>query len=263
MVLDAEFASKLEETFGPVRTPGRGGHFPGSLNVQLPTGLARAIHSYWKRSLEDRLSLDALSDLTLGSNKQPSWSQATGSRGRPIKPAEKEYLPPAQQWDENTKPVTREEIDYARERRSEVFNKAAKAFKAKQGGVAAYYSEEGRDLNVKIQQMESAFRYQEFTRANQARVGSPLGAHSNSIDLHGLTVEEALESLAWFLDMKYDQLSKATVQTARLEIITGKGRTGKAKIRPAVAKYLKEEGLRPMETNGGGSYEVVIKKSQM
>ena len=55
--------------------------------------------------------------------------------------------------------VQRSEIRALRERRVELYQKAAAAFKKKSGGEAAYYSEEGRKLTDKIHGMEADFRY--------------------------------------------------------------------------------------------------------
>ena len=55
--------------------------------------------------------------------------------------------------------VQRSEIKALRERRVELYQKAAAAFKKKSGGEAAYYSEEGRKLTDKIHGMEADFRF--------------------------------------------------------------------------------------------------------
>ena len=261
MVLDADFAARLEAAFGPVRANGRD-RFPGSNDVTVPASLARAIHTYWKRSTDDRLTEEALAELTLNNRPKTAASALLGtwqvaSPRRSPTPKDDGEGSTHGYWDENVKPVSRRDIDLAKARRVEVFQKAASAFKARQGGVAGYYSEEGRNLTEKIARMEQDFRYQEFRRSNDS------GKSNNSIDLHGLTVEEAMDSLAWFVDMKFDQLRHSVYATAKLEVITGKGSRGKAKIRPAVGKWLKDQGLSATETNGGGSYEVVIKKSQL
>ena len=76
----------------------------------------------------------------------------------------------------------------------ELYQKAAAAFKKKSGGEAAYYSEEGRKLTDRIQGMEVDFRFQLFMDSN------PLG--STKLDLHGLTTQEAVERLEWWLEAK-------------------------------------------------------------
>ena len=88
----------------------------------------------------------------------------------------------------------RSEIKALRERRVELYQKAAAAFKKKSGGEAAYYSEEGRKLTDKIAGMEVDFRFQLFMDSN------PLG--STKLDLHGLTTAEAVERLEWWLEAK-------------------------------------------------------------
>ena len=90
--------------------------------------------------------------------------------------------------------LQRSEIKALRERRVELYQKAAAAFKKKSGGEAAYYSEEGRKLTDKIAGMEVDFRFQLFMDSN------PLG--STKLDLHGLTTAEAVERLEWWLEAK-------------------------------------------------------------
>ena len=92
------------------------------------------------------------------------------------------------------KTIQRSEINALRERRVELYQKAAAAFKKKSGGEAAYYSEEGRKLTDRIQGMEVDFRFQLFMDSN------PLG--STKLDLHGLTTQEAVERLEWWLEAK-------------------------------------------------------------
>lgn len=86
------------------------------------------------------------------------------------------------------------EIKAMRDRRVELYQKAAAAFKKKSGGVAGYYSEEGRKLTDKIHGMEVDFRFQLFMDSK------PLG--STKLDLHGLTTTEALERVEWWLEAK-------------------------------------------------------------
>lgn len=54
-----------------------------------------------------------------------------------------------------------------KEKRSEYYQKAAFAFKRKQGGVAAYYSEEGRRVTENLKMMEETFKKQTFENRNR------------------------------------------------------------------------------------------------
>lgn len=142
-----------------------------------------------------------------------------------------------------------------------MFTKAAREFKAHRGGVAAYYSSEGHQLTKEIEGLESAYRYHEFCQANRGN------RSKTTLDLHGLTVPEALENLEWWLEMKTAELggvdhqgSSASQKTQRLEIVTGKGTSSKAKIKPAVIKYLGNIGLNYQDLGNPGSLVVVVKK---
>ncbi|TRY80927.1 hypothetical protein TCAL_08818 [Tigriopus californicus] len=259
LVLDAEFAAKLEASFGSVR---KSGNFPGAMDCKIPKSLAKVIFGYWKRDYASQLTLakaEELEQVKKGSlfstamNRKPSVSPsfkhtngiALGNGVQKMWTAD--VLEPASQE------VSRQDIDILKAKRAECYQKAARAFKGKKGGEAFYYSDEGRRLTSQIESMESNYRYQTFVQSNEGR-------STNSIDLHGFSVEEALENLEWFLDLKQGQLDRSVYATSHLEVITGRGSQSKAKIKPAAIKYLEERGLSFNEINQG-SLRVLIKRN--
>jgi DNA-nicking Smr family endonuclease len=75
-----------------------------------------------------------------------------------------------------------------------------------------------------------------------------------TIDLHGQLVTEAMQ----FVEQRVEKLKENATQP--LDIITGTGNhsdTNGAKIKPAVEKYLKEQGLSFTEINNG-TYRVTL-----
>lgn len=253
LVLDAEFAAKLEASFGSVR---KNGNFPGAMDCKIPKSLAKVIFGYWKRDYAAQLSLAKAEELNqvqkgnLFSTQihKPSASSSNNSMANGVhKMWTSDVLEPANQV------VTRQEIDLLKAKRAECYQKAARAFKGKKGGEAFYYSDEGRRLTSQIESLESNYRYQTFVQSNEGR-------STNSIDLHGFTVEEAVENLEWFLDLKQDQLDHSVYATSHLEVITGRGSSSKARIKPAAIKYLEERGLSFSEINQG-SLRVLIKRN--
>ena len=96
-------------------------------------------------------------------------------------------------------------IQQLREKRSECYQKAASAFKKKQGGVAGYYSEEGRRLTSRLEDLEARFRRARFRQHNAPGGG---GGNAGSLDLHGLSVTEAVEQLTWFVEEKRNWLTR-------------------------------------------------------
>ncbi|XP_047496390.1 uncharacterized protein LOC125044011 [Penaeus chinensis] len=73
------------------------------------------------------------------------------------------------------------------------------------------------------------------------------------LDLHGMTVREAKEWVEYFLDLHQD------LGTDSLNVVTGRGNNstdGKAKLKPAVEKLLRELGLNFREMSKGGRFLV-------
>ena len=127
--------------------------------------------------------------------------------------------------------------DY-RLRRDEALRKAAGAWRTRtsgagRGGVAWHYADEARRLDAKARAWS--------LRAAQALVSDRPDSRA-SIDLHGLTVHEALTVTREHTNRWY-----ARPDRGPLQIITGVGRHSVnqvAVLRPAVAKMLEKEGWR-------------------
>lgn len=127
-----------------------------------------------------------------------------------------------------------------RQQRNEFYAKAAAAHRRGNtsnglGAVAAYYSQQGRDLNVKARTADTA--------AADALAASQSTAHS--IDLHGMSVRDATRVCkervaAWWVNEK-----GRTAQTG-FQCITGQGHhsRGGERIGPSVGKMLVREGWR-------------------
>ncbi|KAF9154638.1 hypothetical protein BG015_000323 [Linnemannia schmuckeri] len=141
------------------------------------------------------------------------------------------------------------------EQRNELFRKAAKAYQATKGkgagmgGIAAYYADEGKKLDVQGKQWHM--------RAARAVVQQHRLDNNdpNLVDLHGLTVSEAQTVVReavtqWF--------SRATMQASRiaakpLKIICGVGSHSKdriARLYPTILNLLQKDGWR-CEAEGG------------
>ncbi len=272
MTLDAQFAARIEDKFGNTR---RGENFPGLLETKVSASLARAIHQHWSREVREKLSVNAVrrfqDDLDQISHGQFYSSKAAAAQERHAIGAnpglDDEYYESAnydgdagEEWTEIKKVppnVRRAELKALRERRVDLYQKAAAAFKKKSGGEAFYYSEEGRKLTDKINSLETDFRYQLFLDSN------PLG--SCKLDLHGLSAAEAAERLEWWLEAKTRELRKEPggQTTKKLEVVVGRGlgsRGGKVKIKPAVESFLRENGYSHSEGLNEGAIVVVIRK---
>ena len=169
----------------------------------------RAIHHHWSAEVREKLSTAAIQrfqkDLEHIGHGQYS-SRAGKSALSPLgsNPGLEDAFYETQNYEGDDEGwtefspipanVQRSEIKAMRDRRVELYQKAAAAFKKKSGGEAAYYSEEGRKLTDKIHDLEVDFRFQLFMDSN------PLG--NTKLDLHGLTTHEALERLEWWLEAK-------------------------------------------------------------
>jgi hypothetical protein len=109
------------------------------------------------------------------------------------------------------------------------------------GGAAAYYSQVGRDNDVKTRSAQSA--------AADARVA--MQSSHTELDLHGLNVKDALrisreKVTAWWHELG-EQRAGAKHIKAEYQIITGKGNHSegsKGKLGPAVGKMLVREGWK-------------------
>lgn len=250
--LDATFANQLEARFGSVRN---GVNFPGACTISIPPQVAKWLHSCWQTQIKDKMS-------ELEAKRLHSTERGRPTPIRPSSPAilQKFQTTPDDQdsdavdasWKVVGKLVTPEELRQLKEKRMECFQKASAAYKAKQGGVAGYYSEEGRNLNEKIKNYERNLRLSTYLNNRQGKRGL-------SMDLHGLSVEVALEQLEWFILDKTETLYKSNVPFMKLEVITGRGSRSKAKIKPAVMNYFTEQSIKFSESNPG-CLEVTLRK---
>ncbi|KAE8453177.1 hypothetical protein EG329_011244 [Mollisiaceae sp. DMI_Dod_QoI] len=115
------------------------------------------------------------------------------------------------------------------------------------GGVAAYYSQIGRDLDAKAKSAESA--------AADALVAEQ--STKTVLDLHGVNVKDALRIsrervTAWWHELGEGRIGGRGVGTG-YRIVTGVGNHsegGKGKLGPAVGKMLIREGWK-VEVGGG------------
>ncbi|GJJ70755.1 hypothetical protein EMPS_03105 [Entomortierella parvispora] len=141
------------------------------------------------------------------------------------------------------------------EQRNELFRKAAKAYQATKGkgagmgGIAAYYADEGKKLDVQGKQwhMRAA---RAVVQQHRVENNDP-----NLVDLHGLTIAEAQTVVReavtqWF--------SRSTMQASRiagkpLKIICGVGSHSKdriARLYPTILSLLMKDGWRCEAENG-------------
>jgi Smr domain/Domain of unknown function (DUF1771) len=135
---------------------------------------------------------------------------------------------------EETYEYYRSLVDELNIERSELFEKAAKAFTLSnlEGySSAAFYSQKARDINAEIKNFKALAASAAFSHNNT-------DPFSNKLDLHGLTVQEALPLTSAFLQHHLiDYNSKEAL------IITGRGARSKNGIRlkPAIYHLLKDQ----------------------
>lgn len=82
------------------------------------------------------------------------------------------------------------------------------------------------------------------------------------LDLHGLTLQEAHETVLKFLTLHFSLASKSVL------IITGKGLKGEGKIKKEIefwleTKEFKEKILKYQIENGGGAIRIYLKKQRI
>eukprot|EP01135_Chromosphaera_perkinsii_P008578 Nk52_evm20s1401 gene=Nk52_evmTU20s1401 len=112
-------------------------------------------------------------------------------------------------------------------RRNKFFQLAVEAYMRQDGASAKELARHGRYHDEMMRMIHSKASYEIFLKRNSTGNQS-----SNTIDLHGLHVEEALEILDYYVNNTYHYT---------LYIITGSGNhssDGKAKLLPAVERYL-------------------------
>ena len=132
--------------------------------------------------------------------------------------------------------------------REEMFSKANAAWRKSRsnrliGGAAAYYGEESRQANATSRAYSSAAADAQVLDTNTG----------NSIDLHGINVQDAVRNARLAVQKWWDSGQAEWAREGKVAggngfvIITGAGthsQGGRAKIRPAVIKVLKAEGWR-------------------
>ena len=113
-------------------------------------------------------------------------------------------------------------------RRAAFFRAAAAAFMAGKGGLAREYADRGREESQRMDETSARHAVSVFVRANR-----DVDCH-RSVDLHGLTVREAL----CILHFVVRRLRRRGV--TEVVAVTGRGRNsrgGKSRLRPAVEAY--------------------------
>ncbi|KAG9295751.1 hypothetical protein G9A89_008979 [Geosiphon pyriformis] len=145
----------------------------------------------------------------------------------------------------------REKARQYMEKRNEAFGKAMASFnkarghrKDGEGGIASYYSNEGHrfDSQMKTWNLRAA-------RSSVKRHRDASGDH-NLLDLHGLSVKEALTVVKEGLEQWY---SSVAGRDKPLKIVTGQGNhspNGIAKLPPAIARMLDKENWDVVTNQG-------------
>lgn len=132
--------------------------------------------------------------------------------------------------------------------RDECFKKAALAFSNKQGQLAQFYAQQGRVHTQKMKEANARAAALILDQTNE-------GTDENTIDLHGLHVNEAIEVLQNLLIEKSDPNESPPRKGSNvISVITGRGnnsRGGKARIKPAIVEYLKKNNYRYTEPHPG------------
>ncbi|CAG9332864.1 unnamed protein product [Blepharisma stoltei] len=134
-----------------------------------------------------------------------------------------------------------EAVNRYRKLQEAYFQGAGKAASVGNWNEAKRLSSEGKKYQDAFEKVYNETYMETFRRINN---------RPGVIDLHGLRVKEAIELLEAFLHESQEDGLK------RVEVVTGKGMHsthGIAKIKPAVAEYLKEKGYKASDLEGGYS----------
>ncbi|KNC99118.1 uncharacterized protein SPPG_05377 [Spizellomyces punctatus DAOM BR117] len=165
--------------------------------------------------------------------------QTGGTSSAHANPSEINFLDPGE---------CRQVAQSFREKRDEAFRRAAKAFRKGDltgKGSAGYFSQEGRDLTEQMMKWNSRAAQATIQR-NKARFqGDPF-----VIDLHGLTVNEAVKYVDEAVNEWYSGNGAHAKPQKPLQIITGSGQHsshGIRKLYPVIYKRLSAKGwtVRP------------------
>ncbi|KAI9088719.1 hypothetical protein DFS34DRAFT_422992 [Phlyctochytrium arcticum] len=142
------------------------------------------------------------------------------------------------------------------QRRNECFNQAAHAFKRGNltgRGSAAYYSEEGRSMSQEISKWNELAAAAVVQRNIQKHRNDP-----NVLDLHELTVREAVKYALEAVNEWHSRGGSQAVALRPLKVITGAGnhsKGGQRKVYPAVWAALQSRGW-PLIPGGSGWFYV-------
>ncbi|QSZ36147.1 hypothetical protein DSL72_007272 [Monilinia vaccinii-corymbosi] len=150
--------------------------------------------------------------------------------------------------------------------RNTAFQKASVAYKKSKsdplmGGAAAYYSQQGRDANIRVKDAESAAA-DELVRSQ---------CWSGGVDLHGVGVRDAVriareKVTGWWVSEEHRRAGAGYVRAGAGEgykIVTGVGNHsegGRGKLGPAVARMLIKEGWKVQVGSGALMVTGVVRK---
>lgn len=132
--------------------------------------------------------------------------------------------------------------------RQEYFEKASEAFARGWGAVAQYYAECGHKQSIYMKKFNNKASINIFA-LNNANLDS-----LNTLDLHGLSCNEALSMFKKVFQKKKADLKYDPRQKSFLYVITGCGRhsfNNKSKLRPTIINYLNRTGISFKEPNLG------------
>ncbi len=116
------------------------------------------------------------------------------------------------------------------------------------------------DLKKTVQPLETGVVEQELPPRLKVRRAA-LKPVIYTLDLHQMTVEQAYQSTVKFIDKHYQ------IGTKKIQIITGKGRTGKGLIRSEFPGWLETKPFKSCIrearwTNDEGAVDIWLKKSR-
>jgi len=158
----------------------------------------------------------------------------------------------------------RERAAEYRARRNEALQQAARSAQqsraSRMGGAAMVYAEEARkyDMEARRWQLRASSALVDQRRLDAQSSGHDSRA-ADRIDLHGLTVHEALTVVAQNVARwQATPLGEARSRPP-LEIITGRGvhsRHSVSVIRPAIERYLRQRGFRVDTVSNAGALYV-------
>ncbi|XP_001944010.2 uncharacterized protein LOC100167552 isoform X2 [Acyrthosiphon pisum] len=142
--------------------------------------------------------------------------------------------------------------------RQQLLQKANQSFSKKNPSVTAYYLEKA-DIVKQNEKDAKTKALVEMVKQNE---------NATSLDLHNLTVSDAILALDLYLDTHISNLKKHNGgnRGRQLTIITGRGKhspKGIARIKPVVIKRLQDRRLMYLEPEIPGTVMVIIKKTSL